>query len=489
MLYSAFKEFADPTHNAFVGGYAGPAQGPGGSERVRKNAPRWTSSAARGAAEAVAMVGLGYRLKGATAMMFILVAPEGWVKFKRALLVTATKVPRELAAQIFFYWHLRAVELGGTHMATKAGRKTRTAYESMVRHLKGAGPMRALSLPEPADTPLGLAQTMAEAARPGGPIRPFLKEGRQATGLKKWDWSGFTGVAYVCYERARRRLDNDFPEALGRPSPEVVERLIRRWVLPTAIQSAGDHYVRVRRVKGGKPSFEWVPPAEVAAGGLGVPHDAPLMGVLCDPDVMSPVQAAESMGEALHHGVCDLIVEVLVDEGLIGPGNRSGAAFAGVGVFDQCVKRRFPDARVVTVSERLPHRLRALRALNPELSDALVFTDATSTEARSAVVGMDSFSITARCDPFSKANSARDGTKQAKAILEMYQALDVVRLNRPRVVVCENVAAPEVTAPVSEILRRIQGYEWRTAVVRPDRLGWPAERERQIWVGVRVGPE
>ena len=144
MLYSAFKEFADPTHHAFVGGYGGPAHGPGGSVRVRKNAPRWTSSAA----EAVAMVGLGYRLKGATAMMFILVAPEGWVKFMRALLVTATKVPRELAAQIFFHWHLRAVELGGTHMATKAGRKTWTAYDCMVRHLKGASPMGVLRLPD-----------------------------------------------------------------------------------------------------------------------------------------------------------------------------------------------------------------------------------------------------------------------------------------------------------------------------------------------------
>ena len=50
----------------------------------------------------------------------ILVAPEGWVKFKRALLVTATKVPRELAAQIFFH-----LEDGGSRPAFVRDRASR----------------------------------------------------------------------------------------------------------------------------------------------------------------------------------------------------------------------------------------------------------------------------------------------------------------------------------------------------------------------------
>ena len=245
LLCSAFKRLSNPTHSAFLGGYGARADRRIGGH-LSTYVPRWTSCAAAAAQDAIAMVGLKYNLQGASAMMLIVMAPEAWKEYLNALLLTGVKASRELAASQMKHFHGEALRLGGTHMATAAGRRIRVLYAGIKRHTQGRTTMEPLVLPPPTRS-VTLSDVMGAAGHPGQGLRPLEPGGRVEAGLAKWDWSHFEGTAYVCYERAHSRLVTDFPETFFKPGPDVVERLISRVWLPTALESAGDHYVVIWR--------------------------------------------------------------------------------------------------------------------------------------------------------------------------------------------------------------------------------------------------
>ena len=184
------------------------------------------------------------------------------------------------------------------------------------------------------------------------------------------------------------------------------------------------------------------------------------------------------------------IVDLLVSEGHLTPGvpTAHGAAFAGVDVMGAAAKAVLGPALTTSVlSEKLDCRRKVLGACNPRLDPERIFEDATSDEARSAEVDLGLFTFTAACQAFLPRNHSRWAEGQARSLAHMYRALNFVRSNRPRVVVAENVDTPEVAGPVTSILARIPGYTWRSGVISPIQRGFPAERKRRFWIGIRVG--
>ena len=94
--------------------------------------------------------------------------------------------------------------------------------------------------------------------------------------------------------------------------------------------------------------------------------------------------------------------------------------------------------------------------------------------------------LTGSCCPFSPRRHDPHAVEQAFALRDIYMALDRVRLARPKVVLIENVAHPEVVDPISEVVTRIAGYHWRGAILEPSvHAGFPVARKRFYWIGVR----
>ena len=378
LINSAFRLLANPTHASFMGGY-------GARAHARKDGhpsaylPRWTTCAAKAAEDAIELVGIKYNLKGASSMMLIVVAPTVWKEYMEALLLTSHKAARELAASQMGHFHRIILELGGIHNGTPAGIRIRVLYDGLKRHTKGMVDVLPLVLPPPVRS-VTLPALMKAAGHRGHGLRPLEPRGRVEKGLEKWDWSRFKGTAYVCYERAYGRLVSDFPAELFKPGPDIVDRLISRDCLPTAVESAGDHYVVISKVGDGPVSFAWMPVPQVAAA-LGLPPKASLTEALLDTRLISPCQANQALGESVHFWVMEDIVNLLVSEGHLTPGvpTAHGAAFAGVDVMGAAAKAVLGPALTTSVlSEKVDCRRKVLGACNPRLDSELIFEDATS---------------------------------------------------------------------------------------------------------------
>ena len=62
-----------------------------------------------------------------------------------------------------------------------------------------------------------------------------------------------------------------------------------------------------------------------------------------------------------------------------------------------------------------------------------------------------------------------------------------VRLQRPKVVVVENVNEPSSSGPITGLLCRLAGYSLETGVLDPREVAkMPIARERRYWILVRV---
>ena len=259
-LNSNFRQLANPTHAIFKAGRGAHGARAKPSVRAPVNAPPWTWVGATAAHEAMLVVGAEYREQAASLMMLIVVSPGVWRDWTACVRRFTTAREAEAAIGIFRFHHDKAYEAGGTHMATPAGQHIRNAYRVLLRRVSKPERLEPLVLPPP--PPMRkLAEVLAEAAQPHR-IRPIKQDGRIVEGLQKWDWSGFTGRAVVCYERAADRLRNEFPGYFGKPPAWLVESLVARELLPTAMGSPGDHYVWVTKRDDGSMAFEFMPVGE-----------------------------------------------------------------------------------------------------------------------------------------------------------------------------------------------------------------------------------
>ena len=241
---------------------------------------------------------------------------------------------------------------------------------------------------------------------------------------------------------------------------------------------------------GGMPQFTFMSVADAAAAG-GIPRGSPLATALNDVTAISPCQAVEALGEAVHGVVGAALVRRLQDTGAIpATGVTYASAFSGIDVIAGAVHEATGgDWSHRMASEPVKCRRRVMAtAWGPYgLSTERTHQDARS-DAACLAESVDLFAITPVCQPFSPRNHERSRAKQLRALADTHAALDYVRIARPRAVIVENVNAPEVVQPIDGILGRIPGYAWLKAIVDPRDLGAASARTRCFWVGTRVGP-
>ena len=338
--------------------------------------------------------------------------------------------------------------------------------------------------PTPAEA-LGIGTT----PNPQRPERRPKATGRIMRALAKWDWSRFEGIAFLVFERAESRLRHEFGHTHGSPSPDIVERLLHREDLPTALQNPSDHYLVIREVPdAAMPDVAFMAVDDAATAG-GIPPNSPLRDALCDASVITPVQAVTALGEATHGQAVDAVIGVLQREGSLPAHDLAYAtAFTGADVTATIVHHRTGGRwNYQFASEPKPCRRRVLlRAWSHRgLTAERLHEDACGEAARREKT-VDLYVITPACQPFSRRNHSRKLHDQARALANTHAALDYVRLAQPRTVMVENVDVPELRGHMDMLLLGIPGYQWRRAIIDPREVGGFAARQRCYWVGVRT---
>lgn len=364
-------------------------------------------------------------------------------------------------------------------------RRTRSFLKPLRERARARGVLGRLEV-APLVTPAGIATFHKWLSRVPGEDRhrQLLVGGRAQDGIATWPLDWLTAAGAVCYERAAGRLSAEFG---GEPSEAAVRTLIRTDVLPTAVASAADHYLLVS--PGGEVRYLTV--VEVARS-CGISETSPLMAALNAPEVMSEVQAVSCLGRGVHVGVARLIVRMLIGRGLITPGATYGSAYSGVdGVaaaleaeLGETWSYRFASDRLAHVRAALLHAWSG-RGLTPSRCHGAAHHGAATAEE-----AVDLWSLTPSCEPFSRRNRGRSREAQCACLAEVWASLSYARAAAPRVILVENVVEPEVSAPLTGLLQRLEGYVVESAVLDPRvALGEPVARERRFWVLTRTyGP-
>ena len=99
----------------------------------------------------------------------------------------------------------------------------------------------------------------------------------------------------MVFERAAARLRDEFGSD---PSPAVVERLVHRTHLPTALANPSDHYLLIRGDGTGRAPAVTFMAMEAAARSVGIPAGSPLLAALQDRSNITDIQAVSAAGEA-----------------------------------------------------------------------------------------------------------------------------------------------------------------------------------------------
>ena len=408
--------------------------------------------------------------------------------FYQSLDADARPPEAKLVREILQCWRGRCFTPSGQQLRlNKARSRLQSRWDNMVHRAKTHGTMGRFYV-ERAD---GTAVAPTDALRLNAPppeARQVPPGGRVMTALAKWDWSQFEGVAFLVFERAEARLRTEYPRLEGRPGPELVERLVHREELPTALASNADHYIVLRASEdGGMPSVEFMSVDDAATSG-GVPTTSPLRDALNDATTITKVQAVCALGEAVHGEAMRAIITRLQEEGAWPAGHVTvGTAYSGIDVAASAVHAATQgEWSYAFASEPLECRRRVLAKTWAAhgLTDARIHTDAGAPEARREST-VDVYVTTPTCQPFSKRNHARNPEGQARALAHASATLDYVRHASPRIVIMENVDAPELRGHMDMLLLGIAGYTWRSAVIDPRDVGWFAARTRRYWVGVR----
>ena len=96
---------------------------------------------------------------------------------------------------------------------------------------------------------------------------------------------------------------------------------------------------------------------------------------------------------------------------------------------------------------------------------------------------VDLFVCTPECDAHSKLNHSRNAADQRVTLEDLWKSLEYVRLQKPSVVVVENVDEPSSTGPITGLLSRLDGYRLESAMLDPRGVAkMPIARERRFWV-------
>ena len=120
------------------------------------------------------------------------------------------------------------------------------------------------------------------------------------------------------------------------------------------------------------------------------------------------------------------------------------------------------------------------------LTDSHIYEDARLL-AQNGAPWVDLVVISPECSEFSRRKRDKKRKLQACSLQDTSDALDYVRLMRPRAVVIENVDEPSLILFVDDLVGGIDGYRWERVVIDPAvHSQWPMHRRRCYWIGMRL---
>ena len=297
-------------------------------------------------------------------------------------------------------------------------------------------------------------------------------------GIKKWPLSWMRKRGVVCYERAAARIEQ---ERGGKPDEGFMKGVVKMSELATATANASDHYVLLTPQKA--PRFLSV---QEVLRSCGVQPRGGLWAQLTSPAcTLSAPEVVSCLGRSVHTGVARQLILTLVEEGRLQEGATYGSAFSGVdtfaggmeGVMGKNWEYTFASEKVEKVRDAL---LGSWGGYG--LTEEACYHDSLGAEAKRAP-SVDLYVTTPECNEHSKRNHKRSATGQRISLEEFWESLEYVRVQRPRLVIVENVSEPSAVGPMTGLLARIEGYKMETGMLDPREVArMPVARERQYWV-------
>ena len=455
----------------------------------------WTAEAAILASEAMAEVDCNTGLKsaqGPQGFYNILSRPTAWQQWQDAVFLHRNRPPATLAIAIFRDWYEKLLQMQAAQGAVPwprectdshpAYEKMRAASASLARRARVSAPRRPMRIPpiQPPE-PVHPEQWL----EPGAKRRQLKKGGRVEKLVESWGLEEHQG-ATITFERAIKACQAKTGSRVD-PPPDLVERLVQKDELNTALRSAGDHYYLI--------GAGFYTHGEIASS-MGVARDSALRPAIRDAIAageITEIQACEALGEGFHVDVVVAILRMLIAEGGFPPGDwpMVGTAFSGFDMLGAAMERVYGEEWTPAFASELDeHRRCVLRRFLGAHVLLTMIEDSTSEEAVSQP-RVDIFAMGSPCQAFSIYNTVPCPIKRARALALADRALDYVRRARPRIVIVENVDTPSIVEPMWAMLRAIPGYVWEGSRTDPREVAeMPTARVRYYWVGrCHRGPE
>ena len=312
-------------------------------------------------------------------------------------------------------------------------------------------------------------------------MRNMAAGGRISEGVSQWPLEWLTEPGVICYERAAGRIRD---ERGGVPDADFMRGVIKMKELPTAVASPSGHYVLVLP-GGANPRYLTV---EEVARGFQVPTGSPLMRMLSNTKELTTIQLTSCLGRGVHVGVARRLVSMLVLRGKLSRGMTYGSAYSGIDTFAAAVEAEFSGDFSYEFASECNESVRSAlleawgeRGLTAGRCDVSAFSEASVGRPQ-----VDLWVITPTCKAYSKRNHDRNATEQNATLSEVWEALRYVQMNRPRVVVMENVCEVSAVGPLTGLLSRLSGYSMEAGSLDPREVAKaPMARERHFWVLTR----
>ena len=358
--------------------------------------------------------------------------------------------------------------------------------ERIRSHAGPPGSMRLATAESQATAPMAPGAWLD--TEPPDVTRPAPGPGsRIISGISTWNIERLGPLpphAVICYERAHARIQEwrrkEGKSATAPPSTDLLRAVVHTDKVPTALANSGDHYWL--------PSLtRWASVDEVQRL-FGLQTDSPIAHAMRDTDNMSPQQAIDALGRAVHVKSASRALRIalgnLAAKGTLLP-LRLGTACTGLDMFAAALHDLFDGPwTYILASERIGHVTRALTAAynGRGLTPGAIHPEACSLAATLYAPPVDLWVITPPCEPFSRRNHSRSDAEVRAALEDLDRMLDYARIHEPPAIIVENVDEPESKAAITGALLSLPGYKWVHFASDAKEYG-PMARARHFWVG------
>ena len=209
---------------------------------------------------------------------------------------------------------------------------------------------------------------------------------------------------------------------------------------------------------------------------------------------LSPAQARSVVGQSVHYGAMEKILQLLPRQAFEGSSHRvsqlgAGAGLWGLALLDRVGADRFQYTAFAEANANAVKAHHALwSALQQEPAHLLWAHD---NRAFLTIPACDWMLISLQCSPYSCANR-QFPAGVSMAIREFASALAVTARAKPKVIIVEQTGSLLRTdrkwarLQLENLMLNMKGIKWRACVVSPDiHLRCPIARLRIFYIGVR----